>query len=870
MVCRFKWICTWIMTPCMALFVRDAFSQHLPDFHQIPQNLKESRQYERIEWFALQRLYPFTEDPSQALFRSWTGEDIVHRPKKPVHSTLRTASWVSKGPSSVMDRHHRYHYSGRVRGMAVHPDNPDIVYIGAASGGIWKTMDGGFTWIDLSAELASLTFGAITIDPFDPDVIYAGTGEAVAGVQNYIFDGRGLFKSTDGGLTFDRITDDFGVLTAFADLCISPHDPDLLLAGLAEGYVHARNAMDNSGVWRSTDGGLTWQTVLPLYYHSGNGAYEVAFHPLEPSLAYAAIGDANTFNNQAGFYVSSDSGLTWEKKGAGLPDDITRMQFAQAKQNPSVFYGLVYHHQYNPYKTRLYRSEDSGTTWIQISNETDFGSGGRDQGFYDLCVNVSPVNTDFCLAGNILLRLTRDGGTLGDYIRDVHVDNHIIRFSGHSPNVVYVGCDGGVWRSSDNGETWEDRNTGLSTLQLYAMAGHPTDKNEIIAGSQDNWSFMTRDGGVSAWVQLPLGGDIYGICYDSQTPSHFYCLTGISVYKTTDSGTQFTKVTPELGAYAYAREPAFCMHPSNSRILTLPSRKIWRSTDAGETWTALTGDVFPYGVTAMAQSLVNPDLFLAATRPVPMNNDQVEMMLSTDGGAYWQEVPGTLPGEARYISKVVFHPGEAGTFFAVQSGYGSGKIFRTRDLGNTWEDVSGNLPDIPHSDLFLDPENPDIYITANDFGVYGSPDAGISWTRLDNGMPRVVALDFDYFHHEGERLLRVATYGRGVFEMDLDDLVIETFVEEGEENPRDRALLGNYPNPFNPLTTVTYTLNRREHVSLSVYDLIGRLKVRLVDSMREAGEHAVEFHAGQLPGGIYFVRLQTGGRIKVIKIVVMK
>jgi photosystem II stability/assembly factor-like uncharacterized protein len=279
---------------------------------------------------------------------------------------------------------------------------------------------------------------------------------------------------------------------------------------------------------------------------------------------------------------------------------------------------------------------------------------------------------------------------------------------------------------------------------------------------------MTEDGGATPWRRINLGGDIGGIAYDPDNPSTLYALCKSQLWKTPDSGETFSKVSINFGSYTLIQEYTFCMHPQNSQWLYVPSTKLWRSTDGGENWTALTGDIFPTGLSAMGQSTVNPEILIVSTTDYYSGIPKV--MVSTDGGFNWSEVSGTIPGEDRWISRMVPHPYEENTFFMVRSGYGSGKVYRTTDLGDTWADVSGNLPDIPHSDLFIDPENTNNYFAANDFGVYGSQDAGNSWTRLGNGMPFVVAVDFDYFSYGGDRLLRIATYGRGVFETDLSQI----------------------------------------------------------------------------------------------------
>jgi len=265
---------------------------------EIPDHIKSRKAFKRAEWFSTQRQFPYDTFPVCTYAREVTNE--IQKIKATRSQGDAYPNWESVGPEG-------FHYpvgnfgvvGGRVRAVAVHPTDPLTVYIGAASGGIWKTIDGGQNWQDIGHDLPSNTFGAIAIDPNNPEIVYAGSGESILMTNFNIYPGTGLYKSTDGGLNWDVITDGVGNVTFFSDLAVSPYNSNVVVASLCQGSTYCDMNLSNKGVWKSADGGVTWNRCLDVLF-----PFDIAFHPTDPNILYAAAG--GLWSPMDGFYISSD------------------------------------------------------------------------------------------------------------------------------------------------------------------------------------------------------------------------------------------------------------------------------------------------------------------------------------------------------------------------------------------------------------------------------------------------------------------------------------------------------------------------------------------------------------------------------------
>lgn len=761
------------------------FAQLSSFWDQIDPKLKKKKSFIRYEEFFRKRALPEERFPADKFSTVLENQVKIDQQASNLEKRKIRNSWTPIGPTGLNITYPSIWgvCSGRIRGLAVHPTNPDIVYAGAASGGLWKTTNGGTSWTEVSnAAFAAISFGAITIDPNSPNTVYAGTGEARGGFNATTFNGDGLYKSTDAGATWTRITV-FGTSTQFSAIKVSPYNSNVLLASIAQGYWKLGYPA-SAGVWQSLDAGINWSKVFDTY-----DAFDVAFDVATPNRAYAAVGGSGT---TAGFFVSSDNGATFNMSSNGLPttSQIGRIQIAQAPSLPTKIFSLIYRSDEVTPTTELYVSENSGETWTQLAPGVQFagtydGTSYSDQGSYDLCISVAPDDPNNVLIGNVeLSRSTngtaftpvRNGGETAWYSA-CHVDYHVIVFSPSSPSIVYLGCDGGVFKSTDAGATWRNVNNGLSTIQFYRLASHPVSSAILHGGAQDNGNFGTNDLGTTNWVTTQTGDGM----------ETFYSISGDTLYASTQNGAlsrrdgaagNFYRITPAWTGKSTVWTAPFFRHPFLSSTIYTANDYLWKSTDAGENWSRTSTDpvATARAINSVAQSSVNPKKLAASAS---FYTNAPELYVTSDEGVNWTSVSANLPAPTVWIDKVKFHPVEENTLFAVLSGFQGARVLRSTDFGATWENIGANLPQIPCSDIFVDPVLPDNYYVANDFGVYWSGDKGVSYTRLGDGMPYVPVIAFSYFSNSGTRLLRAATHGRGAYQLRLDSGV-STFAVKGK------------------------------------------------------------------------------------------
>ena len=730
----------------------------------------------RSEWFYGQRAYPHKYVPTGARLKALRAFEALSA----AQPATAASQWTFIGPQPTNTPYVTTTVSGRVSALAIDPRSNNTVYLGGAQGGIWKTTDGGTTWAPLTDTQASLATGSIALDPNNPDTVYVGTGEENFSGDSYY--GQGILKSTDAGATWTNYPGPFvgpfssdgfyGGGARIGSLAVNPSNSQILLAGVAVNF--------EDGIYRSTDGGMTWTQVL-----SGNPGDCVFFDPTNSNIAYASLG--SNFNNSSdGVYKSTDGGVTWapaDGTGANvLPSsDVGRVVLTMAPGNHLLIYaGIASASTGN--LLGFYETTDGAVNWTSLPNTPDYCT---PQCNYDNAIGVQPTNSNVIYAGGAFettLIRSMDGGNTWTTIAQaaiggiVHADVHALVFTNDGTE-LYVGNDGGALSTTNptaTPPTFTGLNAELGITQFYpGLAIHPTNNTIALAGTQDNGSQMY--GGSVEWNEITCGDGGFSVI-DQTTPTNMYTTCdGVEVQKSTSSGafgswndSDEGIDTNDAGQFI----PPMVADPSNSSALYFGTSHVYQTTNGAVTWAAISpslndGDFDGLTSIAVAPSNSNTVYVCGGDSHVHVTNNALAGVSSA-----WTDVTNDLP--PRYPTKIAVSPTSASTAYIAFSGFTGfgdslGHVFETTNGGATWTDISGNLPNIPVDDLVLDPMLAGTIYVATDFGVMYTTNGGTSWAVAGTGLPRVAVLGLTL--HQPSRTLLAASHGRGIWDINVNTLV---------------------------------------------------------------------------------------------------
>ena len=677
--------------------------------------------------------------------------------------------------------------AGRISAIAASRTDPNRYFVAGADGGVWRTLDGGTTWTPLTDQLPTTAIGSLAIDPTDPSVIYAGSGEA--NFANHSRYGLGIYKSvtggdswaqlaagTFGGRCVSRIVVDFqSPARVYASVTHAGGFPEM---AAAKGHPWANGPR---GVFRSDDGGQTWTQLLAGL--PNQDATDLVMDALNPAVLYAAIG--RIFGaTENGIYKSTDHGDTWTKLAGGLPAaNVGRISLDIAPTNSSRLYTLIAHSAEadgNGGSTLgAYRSDDGGATWSVLP----VGSMQASYGWYLNVVRVSPASPDTVFLGGYDILRSTNGGSSWSTVTAPHVDNHALAFD--ASGRVLVGDDGGLHRSSNLGGSWAGLNAGLATAQFYpGLSTHPSNGEIILGGNQDN-GCNERTTDSRTWTGL-TGGDGGWTQIDQTNPQRLFTEsqgTG-SLYRSTNGGASFSSVGAGLsGRNCFL--PPYLIDPTNPQRMLYGTERVYRSTDGGTTFTALSADLTGGGsasIRALEIAPSDPGWVYAAT------NDG-RILASSDGGATFALRLSGVAGWPRTTREITADPTDAHTVYLAGAVFGAPHVRRSRDAGATWQTLDGDLPDLPVNTVACDPRPPaPVLYAGTDAGLYRSVDDGNTWRPYGAGLPRAQVVDVRV--EPARSRIIVGTMGRGAWSVPILSCYAD-FDDNGQLNVNDFAAFLN-------------------------------------------------------------------------------
>lgn len=748
----------------------------------------------RQSWFMRQRTYPFGTLPIEARRRAWN--ERPSRVKGFEGSDATTAIWSPLGPMptySYAPLFANFNYtSGRINSIAVSPANPQLVLIGASTGGIWRSTDGGLTFSPVSDAQVDLAVGSIVFAPSNPSIVYAGMGDMHSCCE-YL--GSGVLKSLDGGATWTRVNNaTLPQPASVGDIAVDPNNPNKIYLALYRSLDATNaNSFPFGGVYISNDGGVNWAKVL-----SGLPR-DIAINPANPQIIYAAMRGVGTFGNGGvgGVYRSVNGGSSWTVTytapyaAAFDTNGIRDIRVAVSPANPQ----RVYVYLGNLTTIRFAVSSDNGATFPTDNLLTTVDDG---QFGYNTYLQADPNNADAVFigsrdvyrsldAGKSWVNLTNSFGAGPNFpyqprLAKAHPDQHAIAFIPNNQGVFFIGNDGGLYRTNDNGQTFQSLNTTLSLVQFVSLARHPSNFSMTYGGTQDNGT--QRRISPTAWEDLS-SGDGGNLVINPANPSIFF-VTYIfgTVWRFSDDGFLGPVTVANPNTFEDERTAFYVPLTGNGTTsqIYLGAQRVWTTTDLGTTWTALgtISDLTRGGtdvLSAIGVSKSNPNVIYTGS-------EMGRAMVSTDAGHNWTEMTSGLPN--RFITGIKVDSSNPAVAYLTVSGFGSGHVFKTTNTGASWTDISGTvgqggLPNIPVNTLLIDVNNPNLLYVGTDVGVFRSATGGTNWISFNDGMPPVIVTALTA-NAAGE--IQAGTYGRGAYEATIASVAsLSGRVLDGFGNP---------------------------------------------------------------------------------------
>ncbi|MCW2876572.1 MAG: glycosyl hydrolase repeat-containing protein [Sphaerisporangium sp.] len=734
------------------------------------------------------------QDPADYLTLKWTsGQNVT---QEQVAQSIKQAKALGKGTGGAWAPIGPSNVGGRVVDLVVDPSHADTLYTAVSGGGVWKSTDAGDTWRPSWPNDVTQTMGALAIG--QDGTLWAGTGEANPSGGGLTYFGNGIYKSTDGGTTWQQ----WGLVdsAAIGRIVVDPTDPNRIFVA-ASGSIS--KSVSQRGIYRVGDGGKDWKLVLAPV-NDTTGGIDLAIDPTNHNRVFAALWDhkrnngARTYGGVgSGLFRSDDGGDTWKRlenivgplsdydqTGTGLKSDASlgRIGLALAPSNPDRVY-IVFGTPYGPDKG-FYVSDDGGDSFVRGGRPG--GSGGYQWWFGRIWVD--PKDQTHLFSADVNLRESNDGGQTWHNSGSVHADQHAMQWDPNVANRVYLGNDGGIYRSEGNGanRTWKHASYEPWN-QSYHLAVAADDPTRLATGLQDNgsvrtWTNTSPPSDLSQWNAYG-GGDGHEVLIDYTDHNVYYECSQVGSCRRHEDAGGVSK-TFGFGTRHSSRittDAPIVLDPTNPDVVYFGGNVLDRSTDRGATFTQisppdpdyLTGPVPPeendkgpfYSNQYSTISWIAP----AKTDPntIYLGTDTGRVWKTSDLGAHWTEFTGKgLP--QRWVNAIVVDPTDAGHVYVAFSGYREGydaaNVWETTDGGSSWHNISGKLPNAPVEMIVYDQPHDQLY-AATDFGVFYDKNGKKNWKTLGTGLPNTPVLDIKITGDD--QSIYAATFGRSVWKLPI-------------------------------------------------------------------------------------------------------
>ena len=725
-------------------------SQVYESWNDIPESeIKGFKQFKRWEYFWQQRTYPSGNFPEGIqLLKSYQAYENSSKD----NLNFLSVKWTPLGPFSEPKAATGQQGIGRVNAVRFNPLNQNELWAASASGGIWKSSDGGDSWGTFPfTQFLSLGVTDIGIAPSNPNIIYASTGDMFGSTSNRNFYSIGVIKTTDGGANWNitSLNHELAEKVLFGRVLVHPNNPKLV-------YVAS-----SKGIFKSIDGGNTWK-ISEKFVHF----MDMEFKPQNPDVIYAS-----SFSNSGstGVYVSNDAGETWNR--TLMVSNGVRIAIATTQANPEKLYALAANTSTFGFNS-LQVSEDSGQTWtIKSSVESNVnilgwytgnpGSDTKGQGFYDLCIAASPENENEIFTGGINIWKSVNGGETFVKVTNwfpqqgmpyVHADQHDLIFAPDG-KTLYAGNDGGIVSTSNKGGSWITKSNGMNISQYYRIGVSQSQSDVVIAGAQDNGSSLFKS---NNWAKV-YNSDGMECIIDSENSQRMYAsIYNGSLHRSNDGGANFssilsTSITKESGAWV----TPYVLNPQNQRSIYAGYTNVWKSENYGNkgSWVKI--------------SQINPSSTLQSLAVAPSDSNVIytasvnQLFATYDGGKSWA----MIHTSGTYITYIAVDPKNPRRVWVSKSGFNENeKVLEIID-STVVRNLSGNLPNVPVNTIVVQDDSPDRLYIGTDIGVFVSDYNSAYWEKYGSDMPNVIVNELEI--HKGENKLYASTYGRGLWSAPL-------------------------------------------------------------------------------------------------------